>query len=117
MNEETPNTTTAPVEVTTTPAPGAVMGAKGSAAKPAKGNKPADVVVPVVEAAPPAQEPAVEKVVSLEAIRVITVDSHKRLVQYLGVVNPGVIRILLEMLIEQEGKIIKLFNDSNVTIA
>lgn len=113
-------TTTAPVETTNTPAQGTtVVGGKPGAAKPKDkppGSPPVEVIKPVVvqEQAAKASEGIVEYELNVGPLKEITKDTHTRMTQYLGIVNPGVLRIMHEILVEHETKIVNLLDGVGV---
>lgn len=116
MNEEqnssAPPAPPAPGTDGAVPAQDGVVGATvGATVKPKKPAHVAPLAPPapvvVVQEETPAEEP-ISIVVNAAPLHSITKDTHTRMVQYLGIVNPGVQRIMGEMLMEQEKKVVAL---------
>lgn len=53
-------------------------------------------------------------VINAGPLRIMTKDIHSRLVQYLGISNPGVVRTMLDMLLDNEQKMLKFFEGAGI---
>ena len=102
------NTTSISTGVTNTPTQETVISAKVT--KP-KGKPP---VVPIVEPAILQEKLIEEPFINVGPLKDITRDTHTRMVQYLGIVNPGVLRVMAEMLAEQETKTINFLVSAGI---
>ena len=54
--------------------------------------------------------------VNIGPFKEITKDTHTRLAQYLGIVNPGVLRVMADMLREQETKVVNFLAGAGVKL-
>lgn len=122
MNDEkdkSGSTSTAPGETTSAPAQGTtVVGGKPNTAKskdkpPLPPAESTESVV-VQEQAAKASEGIVEYELNIGPLKEITKDTHTRMTQYLGIVNPGVLRIVHEILVEHEKKVVTLLDGVGV---
>lgn len=106
------NTSSTLTEVTNTPTQEVIVSTK--VVKP-KG-KPLTVtpVVPIVESVESVKSIEESLVINVGPLKDITKDTHTRMVQYLGIVNPGVLRIMAEMLAEQEAKVINFLVSAGI---
>ena len=113
------STTTAPVETTNTLSQGStVVGGKPGTTKP-KDKPPvvSPVAPPVIVQEQEVDVPAdiVVHELNIGPLKEITKDTHTRMTQYLGIVNPGVLRIMHEILVEQEKKVVNLLGGVGIT--
>jgi hypothetical protein len=71
-------------------------------------------------ATPVAPKPVVEEQslikVNIGPLKDITKDTHTRMVQYLGIVNPGVLRVMADMLTEQEKKVVNFLAGAGIKL-
>ena len=79
-------------------------------------NKPPAVLEPEPEVLQEVVEERPLVSINVGPLNDITKDTHTRLAQYLGIVNPGVLRVMADMLREQEVKIINFLAGAGVKL-